>query len=351
MTRFNFFSYVPASVIEQIDSVVSMEVTPYIKTMGALPEKIQVAANKAAENESAGEYLSNLMSAWRAHNDLAAEIDLFLVQLYSGRRSFSEISVIQQARAFLPRVYQTEDMKRIYSVGVKIALHVNIHRATRRYSLTEKQKTLLLSCWVPDFWTYRLHAHSDYVLDKLSGRPINKKRTDLANAFHAGEPGLLDRRLSNILGKNSPTTQDVQKIITQCIHSEEIVRTFAVNGGYLCMGRSDLRSIQSLVQYDNRVEYLFSSNMFGMPDFFLRKEIAHVLVSTGVIEHRPSIVFYSQNELDNGLQQLEEKCNDSWQSIVGGTNHSTGLPANHSHNLWRGVHNDGTRSLTRNFPQ
>jgi hypothetical protein len=348
MTRFDFFSLLPPSMLKQIDNVVSMEVTPYIKTMGALPERIQKAAYEAAESEQGDGYLGNLICAWRQHNDLASEIDRFLVELYTGKRTLYEVSTIQQARIFLPKVYETEDRKRIYSVGVKLALDINLKRATQRYSLTEEEKTLLLSCWIPDFWTYRLHSHADYVFENLSGYPDDEKRATLANTFHAGEPVLLHQRLPQILGENRLTKEAAQRIIADCVLTETRVRDFAVTGCYLVISRPDLKAIQKLVQYDNREEYLFSSNMFGMPDFFLRKEIAHVLISAGIIEQRPSIVFYSQNELDYGLQKLQETCNGSWQADDGRSKYSTGIPTNHPNNLWCGLCDDGARGTSRN---
>ena len=347
MPRFGFFSLLPTTVLEQIDDVVSMEVTPYIKTMGALPQAIQIAATKAAQSESGEMYLENLARAWRRHNDLALEIDVFLVELYTGRRSLLETSTIQQARAFLPRAFKTEDEKRIYSVGVKLALDTSIERAREKYSLTEEQQTLLLSSWVPDFWTYRLHAHAEYVREKLSGRSTEEMGHSLASTFHASERILLEKRLPRILGERHLTKEGTEGIIAHCVEAEGNIHTLATRGCYLAMGRPDLKAIQRLVQYDNGVEYLFSSNMFGVPDFFFRKVIAHFLVSVRLLEERPSVVFYDQNELDNGLRQLEETDDGSWQQHGRGLEFAPDISPNHPNHLWRGVRDDSACSLSR----
>jgi hypothetical protein len=349
MSRFGFFSLLPTEVLEQIDTVVSVEVTPYIKTMGALPQAIQTAAAMAAERESGEMYLGHLAQAWRRHNDLAVELDGFLVNLYTGRQSFAELSTIRQARAFLPRAYQTEDEKRIYSVGVKLALDASIRKAQEKYHLTEEQKTLLLSSWVLDFWTYRLKCHAQYFLETLSGECTNEGEKLLAETFHAGESILLRSRLRQILGENHLTKEAAQKIVAQCEGTERKVKSLATAGCYLVMGRPDLRAIQRLVQYDNRVEYLFSCNMFGMPDFFFRKEIVHFLVSTGLLEKRPSIVFYSQQELDDRLKKLEEAYDGEWQQD-GSASYATSVLTDNGHHLWRGVHNDGALGPTKNAP-
>lgn len=350
MPRFGFFSLLHTSVLEHIDEAVSMEVTPHIKTMGALPQSIQAAATEAAEYESGAQYLDNLALAWQRHNDLALELDDFLVELYSGKRSLHERDTLHRARTFLPRAYKTEDQKRIYSVGVKLALDINIRRASRRYSLTDDQKTLLLSCWVPDFWTYRLHSHADYVLYTRSCGRSNEKSSLLAETFHASERILLDQRLPQIIGGVHCSDDSIKRMIAHCQDAEKKIRALATTGSYLVIGRHDLKSIQRLVQYDNRLEYLFSCNMFGMPDFFFRKEIVHFLVSAGVIEKRPSIVFYNQNELDNGLRQLEENYDGSWRHPERGTKFAPDISANHPDYLWRGLRDDGASSVSRNQP-
>ncbi len=272
MPRFGFFSLLPTEVLEQIDTIVSIEVTPYIKTIGALPQIIQEAAAQAAEHESGETYFENLARAWKQHNDLALELDKFLVNLYTGKQSFAELSTIRQARAFLPKAFQTEDEKRIYSAGVKLALDATIRKAQKKYSLTEEQKTLLLSIWIPDFWTYRLKCHTEYFLDRLYGICTSERATFLADTFHAGELTLLKRRLPHIMGSENLSEKDAQKMLAQLEETEQNVKNLSSKGCYLVMGRSDLKAIQHLVQYDNRVEYLFSCNLYGMPDFFFRKE-------------------------------------------------------------------------------
>lgn len=347
MSRFGFFSLLPTPVLEQIDEVVSMEVTPYIKTMGALPPAIQMAAKEAAQSESGEVYLNNLAQAWRRHNDLALELDVFLVDLYTGRRTLLETSTVQQARAFLPRAFKTEDEKRIYSVGVKLALDASIERTRGRYSLTEEQQTLLLSSWVPDFWTYRLRAHAEYAMEKMSGSSAVEMGRSLADTFHAGEQILLEKRLPRILGDKGRTREGLEKTIAHCKEAEDNICALAVRGCYLVMGRPDLKAIQRLVQYDNGVEYIFSSNMFGMPDFFFRKVIAHFLVSAGLLEKRPSVVFYSQSDLNNGLKQLEETDDGPWRQNKGGVTFAPGVSPNHPNHLWRGLRDDGEGSISR----
>ena len=49
MPRFAFFSSLPTVVLELLDETISAEVTPHIKTMGVLPERIQNAATVAAD--------------------------------------------------------------------------------------------------------------------------------------------------------------------------------------------------------------------------------------------------------------------------------------------------------------
>lgn len=347
MPRFGFFSLLPTQVLEQIDTVVSIEVTPYIKTMGALPQTIQAAATHAAERESGEAYFEHLAQAWKRHNDLALELDDFLVNLYTGKQSFAKLSTVRQARAFLPRAYQTEDEKRIYSVGVKLALDASIRKAQERYSLTEEQKTLLLSSWVPDFWTYRLKCHAEYFVDTVSSVCTKEKERFLADTFHAGEPILLRRRLPQILGEDHLNEEAARNILARCEETERKVKSLATVGCYLVMGRQDLRAIQRLVQYDNRVEYLFSCNMFGMPDFFFRKEVVHFLVSARILERRPSIVFYSQEELDDGLKRLEEAYDGQWQQGGASAGYTSGVLADDRHHLWRGLRDDGALGASR----
>lgn len=345
---FKMFSVLSPKVLANIDEMVIKEVTPYIKTMQALPEEIQLAATHQAKYLTSEEYFANLKDGWKAHNDLAQEIDKHLVRFYTSKDSFENNDYIGLTRELIRKAFATERKKRIYSAGVKLSIDANLPWFTDRYKLTASDTQLLLSCWRTNFWELRRGMHAEYLLcRRTASKEESSLEQNILTTFHAGEQLLLESRLSNHMSALHEGSESYLRKILEGYHSSlKSSKEILVKGGYLTQDRPDLKALQKLVDYDNRQEYLFGYNLHGMPDLFLRKEVANLLVSHELLDVRSSVVFYDEPELDQGLQKMEKinaESNFTKLYSIPGT-----LPTDYTNNLWGSVYIDDTRFVNGN---
>lgn len=302
-----FVSLLGTDAFRQLDDIVRDEVAPYVSTLNALPSSIQRQARDVAD-EYPCDFFINLKRAWRAHNELALELSKFLIDLYSANISWTSSSTLVAAQALLGHAYDTEDQKRIYSAGVKLALDRYIGVCTRRYHLNENDVGLLLSCWRPDFWSYRLGVHAKLCLaERCAGEPSLTLRQKIALDLHGGETLLLRERLARppLVSLCSMSKRELAAILLEIKEINERTKEFSRRGCYLVMGRPDLRAIQGIIQYDNFYEHVFGYSRYGLPDFFFRKEVCWLLQRRGLLEYKPSVVLYSRDELHKGLEALQ----------------------------------------------
>lgn len=343
-----FLSLLGTGAFRRLDEAVQNEVAPYVSTINALPISIQNQARIAADQDPT-DFLEELKKAWKAHNELATELSTFLYDLYSGRTHWMSSEIVVTAQALLDRAFDTEDRKRIYSAGVKLALERHIDTCKQRFRLTKDDVTLLLSCWRPDFWSYRLGVHARLCLiERSAGGPNVELRERVARDLHGGETLLLEERLTRppLKSLGPMSGQELSNIVRKMDEIEKRTREFSHRGCYLIMGRPILKAIQGIIQYDNFYEHLFGYNRYGIPDFFFRKEVCWLLQRRGLLENKPSVVFYCRDELLNGLRAL--KSVDGKTKLNNSRLGAAGIFANTGDDLWgRMLHDDGFRIFSR----
>lgn len=305
MGIFKIFKWLDSFLLKNIDLIVEDEVIPYIKSIRSLPSNIQHDVRTAATQESIESFLNNLKDSWQKHNELAIRIDDYLASFYKGDFTLSNTEVLESTQRLICEAFSAEKKKRVYSAGVKIALEHHLPQLKNRYCLSKEDVNLLLTSWRPDFWTFRYGEHCLYRLAQIENGLDLDTEQELADMFHAGEKVLLKSRLPIICGKFQDKKSLRRKV---AVYRQNIrnIKEIEIHGGYLVLGRNDLKSVQELVQYDNRNEYLFGYNLFGIPDLFLRKEITKFLVKMGYLRALPSVLQYSEKQIISALKQAGE---------------------------------------------
>lgn len=307
MGIFKMYQWLGPSVLRRIDSIIKNEVAPYVKQIQSLPSDIQNDAKNAAAQESISSFVANLKRNWWEHNKTALEIDVFLASLYRGDATLNDMGSLLIARKLLIDAFSVEKKKRIYSAGVKIALEYHLPQLVDRYCLSKKDVDILLTPWQVNFWMYRYGEHCLYRLKQVEGNSNAKAiKQDITNIFHAGEDVLFRSRVRRICGDVFQNEVALRKEVTNYRGYIQHAREIGISGGYLVLGRPDLKSVQELIRYDNRDEYLFGYNLYGVPDLFLRKEIIQFLVKRGCLYVLPSVLQYTEREILSGLQRIEE---------------------------------------------
>jgi len=307
MGIFKMYRWLNPSVLSGIDSTIRSEVLPYVKQVQSLPFDIQNDANTAAIQESIGSFVANLKNGWCQHNETAVEIDAFLASFYKGDITLDDIEGLRIARRLLIDAFRVERKKRVYSAGVKVAIEHHLPRLVDRFRLSKEDVNILLSTWRVNFWTYRYGEHCLYRLRQIEGNSQAKTlRRNITNVFHAGEDVLFRSRVHKICGDVSKNKTTLRKEVANYIKYIRHTQEMEIHGGYLVLGRADLKSVQELIQYDNRDEYIFGYNLYGVPDLFLRKEITQFLFKRGYLPILPSVLQYTEREILSGLQRVEE---------------------------------------------
>lgn len=288
-----FYAHHPQA---DIDEIIRNEIIPYVRQFSALPESIQQESISRASKQSAEEYYKNLKNAWRAHNELAQKIDKFLQFALDWQHLTIKKEHIEEALKLLELAMKTEDEKRIYSAGVKVALDNNIERARKRYNLSTQDVYTASTLWQPAFWEVWLKKHVEWILAERSIHLPHSGSSEptVVDVFHGSSPTTLEKR--KIKGRlQNLRNMDSQELLKMHQRSVDLSRKLAferVKGGYLALGRKDLHAVQDLLRYDSLTEYLFGINLWGLPDILLRKGLVNTYVSAGLLKDRGSILFY-----------------------------------------------------------
>lgn len=309
-SKFAFFKHLERSTLEAIDDEIRKEVLPFVKQFASLDPKIQNEAINEASTLPPTVYSFKLRSSWREHNRIA-----FLIDSHLGVALNTELSLdptkdlLTRERELLEVAFYAENAKRVYSAGVKHALQRYWQESVSRYNLLPDDLMVLFTPWNGDFWTNYQRDHLRYVLglrenpqlaEGLKGAVINK--------YHASEQAVFEGRLkkgfSHLFGQ---TTVGLQQLLDSYGGLDERRRENFVRGVYLTLERPDLRAIQEIVSYDNLEEYLFACNLYGIPDLFLRKLVISRLVGRGLVDERKGVLFYTREELVEGLGQMIAK--------------------------------------------
>lgn len=308
MGIFKMYQYMDSSVLRGIDLTIRNEVLPYVKQFKSLPTDIQEDAKSVAEQESINCFFNNLKESWRQHNRTAMEVDAFLALFYGGRVALNDVSTLRHARRLIAEAFAVERKKRVYSAGVKSALEYHLPLLTDRFCLSQDDLNILLSIGRLNFWMYRYGEHCLYLLAKMEGNPRAKKiKKNIINVFHAGEHILFSSRIDDICRRVSGSRSLLEKEVINYERLARRARDIGIQGGYLTLGRADLKSVQGLIQYDNLDEYLFGYNLYGVPDLLLRKEVTRFLTGLGYLVELPSVLQYTEEEILSGLHEVE-KC-------------------------------------------
>lgn len=288
----------------KIGNLIRREVVPYMRSLAVLSPELQQETLQRVGAESAAEFFNNLARTWKEHNAFAMEIDRFL----SNHANWATLQMreewLTEALTLFERAHRIETEKRLYTAGVKEALDKAIDQCRPRYRLSDKTLALLLGLQEPSYWSFRNGAHASWRLSQngvsSSNAPIPQIDTSqLCKIFHSGCSDVLSERLSEPwLAKL--VTMDVEalkKVVQSWSETHVDGRKRQTELGYLVIERPELKAIQNLIKYDNLTEMLFGSNLWGVPDLFLRRLTVNALVRLGSIDSRESVLMYTVDEL------------------------------------------------------
>lgn len=311
--KFKFFQHFHPNILRNIDSEMKKEVIPFVKAFNTLPSQIQDESNKFAETLNPISYFSRLETGWKKHNETAILIDDFLDDYYSGRITISSDKVIERAHELLKQAFNTEHEKRVFSAGVKIALERYITEAIYKYKLSNEEVNILITPGVVNYWAYYKGEHLKFLLAKQTeSESYDVLQRTICKTFHAEEVIVLNARLERDFVAYENDIQKIRDDLSEyeCLISR--VEEFRIKGVYLTLGRSDLRYIQKIMAYDNLEEYLFGSNLFGIPDLYLRRLLIKKMVEAKILEEKPGVLFYKEDELLSGVKEfMTEQKNQS----------------------------------------
>lgn len=296
-----FYVYNPQ---RRIGDLIRDEVIPYMRSLAVLPTAMRGEALSRVEIEDVQTFFENLRRSWQEHNQLALEIDAFVMANGSWRRFEISEPALEQAITLFERADRNETEKRLYTAGVKEAIDKAMHAARMRYRLSDEEITLLLELPEPTYWAYRNGVHAQWLLARrgigfLSAPAPAMATAGLCNIFHAGCEGVLNERRSDKWLRELllMETEGLLRVFQMWTEVYTAAPEKRVKIGYLTLERPDLKAIQNLIRYDNLVELLFGANLWGVPDLFLRKMTINTLIRLGRIDARDSVLMYSVDEL------------------------------------------------------
>lgn len=338
MRIFNMYQYLNPSVLKNIDAVINAEVIPFVKSFQSLSIEIQNKARTVAMKESPCCFVNNLKHSWQIHNKTALDIDGFLTSLYKGDIRLDNIEILNIASKLLSKAFDSERKKRIYSAGLKISIDYHLPKLISRYNLSREDVNTLLSIWKVNFWTYRYGEHCLYRLRQIKKKLQTKDvQQSIISIFHAGENTLFKSRFGKICGNAFNNSVLLKREVAN--YKRHILRTknFEIHGIYLTQNRPALKSIQELILYDNREEYVFGYNLYGIPDLFLRKELVNFLVKRKYLPLFSSVLKYTKKEILLSLQQIIKEYKNGTKDIL----------TNTPDHLWCGMLDDDSASFSR----
>ena len=214
-------------------------------------------------------------------------------------------SALCQGRRLIEQAFETEHRKRVYSAGVKIALDRYIQAAVEKSKLSQDDLYILLTPGVMNFWTSYQGEHVEYIYAAKTSSNVNSIKERLCKMFHAEEEIVFSSRFKRDFCEIQDYTPSQLELMSEEFQQlKSKVSALGIKGFYLTLGRPDLKYIQKLISYDNFHEYLFGYNLYGIPDLYLRRLIIDTLIKHAVIHKRDGILFYSQDELVEGLNSM-----------------------------------------------
>jgi len=245
--------------------------------------------------------LVELKTAWQRHNELGVYIDKTLNDIW-GRdiTSFSHSNLIFLANLVIYAA-AADDRKRKASILIKPVIEKELNRTHAQEKLSTEEITTLLGTVSHTAYLQRRYdllglAYTEMTGDMTYG---NFNRPIIAQKYFAGSVEYLQAYM--------PTSLTVEEVYMQLQSIKERKEEMDIHKVYLLIDHPSLRNLEELLRFDNLDEYLYMMNMYGMPEYLLRRYITEELTTNGLMQEKGNPLFYSPEEIRPALIELAER--------------------------------------------